>query len=318
MIDVLTREPELRSLDIVRRARQAGYTGGKSALYSLIASLRPKKTRRFSGKDRIPGELSRHGFGSAEVRYQNGTVATVSYLVSRLEYSGFTTVSVVEEADVEALVRALIAHFDSMGGVPLLAVFDAPKVVALRWDREGRVEEWDPAFAYAAVELGIGVEVRARRGSDRGPGTNLGNWLKQTFFRGRTFTDAADIERQLSAWLGELNASPPVEPAAGMPAPVAGLADERQRLRPLRVEIDRPLRLPVVIGPRSAVVFGGHSYDMPAEAAGLVGTVLLYNDRLRVVAGRYDVEHKRPQARASVRSLVPRPRPTIVPPLTDE
>jgi YD repeat-containing protein len=33
-----------------------------------------------------------------------------------------------------------------MGGVPLLAVFDRPKAVALAWDRQGRVTEWNATF----------------------------------------------------------------------------------------------------------------------------------------------------------------------------
>src|SRR4029077_41774 len=85
----------------------------------------------------------------------------------------------------------------------------------VRSDKDGLVIEWDPAFAYASIQLGLGVEVRARRGADRGPGTNLGNWVKHFFFKARGFVNEADIEKQLSEWLREHHARTPTGGAAG-------------------------------------------------------------------------------------------------------
>ena len=39
--ELLKSEPALMSLEVLRRARLQGYRGGKSGLYSLIATLRP-------------------------------------------------------------------------------------------------------------------------------------------------------------------------------------------------------------------------------------------------------------------------------------
>ena len=52
MADVFAAEPRLLSVEILRRARLAGYGGGKSALYEVIASLRPPEVAvemRFEG-----------------------------------------------------------------------------------------------------------------------------------------------------------------------------------------------------------------------------------------------------------------------------
>ena len=73
MVDLLLKQPNFRSLEIVRRARQAGYEGGKSALYSLIASVRPRRSRPLSDHDRVPGEIARHGFGQVDVRFRDGS-----------------------------------------------------------------------------------------------------------------------------------------------------------------------------------------------------------------------------------------------------
>src|SRR5215467_13446135 len=42
---LLQEEPDLMSLEILRRAKLAGYTGSKSVLYDLVASMRPPKQR---------------------------------------------------------------------------------------------------------------------------------------------------------------------------------------------------------------------------------------------------------------------------------
>jgi hypothetical protein len=60
---------------------------------------------------------------------------------------------------VESLVRTLAEHLASWGGRPLLCVFDRPKTIALQWRNNGEVTEWNPVFAYATLEMGVGVEL---------------------------------------------------------------------------------------------------------------------------------------------------------------
>jgi hypothetical protein len=292
VVDLLLKQPHLRSLEIVRRAKLAGYDGGKSALYSLIASVRPRRSRPLSQQDKVPGEISRHGLGQVDVRFKGGEQRSITFFASRLEYSRWIAVSIVEDQSIESLVRALVHHFDAMGGIPLLAAFDRPKPIGVRADREGQVSEWDPAFAYAAIQLGVGVEVRARRGAERGPGTNLGNWVKHFFFKSQTFTDEADMESRLGDWLRDLNTRPTDEINGKTPAIL--LAEERQRLRPLKVDPGSlGLRFPIVVGPRAIVVHEGQSYVMPPESVGLVGALNLYPDRVSIIAGRYETSHPR-------------------------
>ncbi len=77
------------------------------------------------------------------------------------------------------------------------------------------------------------------------------------------------------------------------------LAEERQRLRPLKVEPNElALRFPVLVGPRGAVVHDGQAYAMPPESVGLAGALYLYPDRVTIVVGRYQTAHARhPQPR---------------------
>jgi transposase len=204
--EIVGSEPDLLSVEILRRVRQAGYKGGKSALYPIIAACRPKKNKlvvRFEG---LPGEFAQHDFGEVDVRYRDRARERVHFFASRLKYSRWIEVTLVPDQTAETLVRTLVDHFSAIGGVPLLAVFDRPKTVALKWNRAGEVTEWNPIFAYVALELGIGVEVCwPYSPQQKGSVENLVRWVKGSFFKQRTFADHDDLVAQLAEWRGEVN-----------------------------------------------------------------------------------------------------------------
>ena len=136
VVGILQETPELASLEILRRVREAGYPGGKTALYALVASLRPKRARPLVRFEGLAGEFSQHDFGEVEVEFRNGARQRVHFFASRLKYSRFVRVSLVKDETVESWVRTLAEHLASWGGRPLLCVFDRPKTIALpRSDR---------------------------------------------------------------------------------------------------------------------------------------------------------------------------------------
>lgn len=287
-------EPEILSLEVLRRARLQGYTGGKSALYALIAEVRPKPERpvvRFEG---LPGEFSQHDFGQVDIRFIDGTKRRFQFFATRMKYSRWTQVTLVRDQRVESLTRTLVEHFAAIGGVPLVAVFDRPKTVALKWDRRTcEVTEWNPTFAGVVLELGVGVEVCwPRRANQKGSVENLVGWVKGSFFKQRRFLDEEDLRRQLAEWHVEVNTQRPSRATGDVPA--ERMADERRRLRALRVTPDRlALRYPVQVGPTGYVLHDTQLYSMPPGALGLAGTLYLYRDKVRVVAGRFEALHDR-------------------------
>ena len=293
LVQALTEEPTLRTVELLHRARQAGYTGGKSAVYALAQTLRTRVVTPLVRFEGLPGEFSQHDFGEVRVRYQNGTEEVVHFFASRLKYSRWAEVTLVPDEQVEALVRALVDHVAAFGGIPLVAVFDRPKTVALKWGRDGVVTEWNPTFAGVALDLGLGVEVCwPYRPQEKGSVENLVGWVKGSFFKQRRFLDRADLEQQLREWLTEANTVRPSR-ATGVP-PAERIAEERARLRPLRIApADLALRIPVGVSPMGVVIHDGHPYSMPPDAIGLPGTLYLYRERVRIVAGRFSAEHER-------------------------
>ena len=291
--EILREQPDLASLEILRRVREAGYRGGKSALYSLIASLRPKAAKPLVRFEGLPGEFSQHDFGQVDVEFLNGTRQRIHFFASRLKYSRWVRVSLVKDETVETLVRTLAEHLASWGGRPLLCVFDRPKTVALKWGKNGEVTEWNPAFAYATLEMGVGVELCwPYRPQQKGSVENLVGFVKSSFFKVRRFHDAEDLEQQQRDWEREVNEQRPCR-ATGI-TPAVRLTEEAPRLRALKVPPEElALRIPVYVGPTGTVVHDGHAYSMPPEAISMPATLYLYAQRVRIVAGRYEAEHPR-------------------------
>jgi transposase len=299
VVDLVEQEPTLKSVEVFRRAGLAGYVGRKSALYALIASVRPRDVVPLVRFDGVPGEFSQHDFGEVEVEYLDGTEQRVRFFASRLKYSRAMQVSLVPDQTVESLLRSLATHLAAWGGAPLVCIFDRPKTVALQWGRDGVVTEWNATFAYAALELGIGVDVCwPYRPQEKGSVENLVGFVKGSFFKQRRFHDLEDLHQQLGEWLREVNEQRPCRATRIVPA--VRLAEERPRLRPLKVSPDQlALRVPIYVGPTAMVVHDTHPYSMPPEAIGIAGTLYLYPTRVRIVAGRFDIEHPRQWIRGS-------------------
>ena len=293
VVEILEEKADLPSVEILRRARQAGYRGGKSALYGLVASLRPQEVKPLVRFEGLPGEFSQHDFGQVDVEFRDGAVRRMRFFASRLKYSRWVRVSIVKDEAVETLVRSLAEHLASWGGAPLVCVFDRPKTVALKWQRNGEVTEWNPVFACATLEMGIGVELCwPYRAQEKGAVENLVGFVKGSFFKVRRFQDPEDLEQQLAEWHREVNEERPCRATSVVPA--LRLAEEAPRLRPLKVRPEElALRIPVYVGPTGTVMHDGHAYSMPPEAISMPGTLYLYADRVRIVAGRHEAVHPR-------------------------
>jgi transposase len=307
---LLAEDPEMISLEILRRARLAGYSGKKSALYGLIAALRPASQTPIVRFEGLPGEFSQHDFGHVDVRYVDGARERIHFFASRLKYSRWAEVTIVGNEQTETLVRTLAAHFTEFGGVPLLAVFDQPKTIALGW-KDGAVTAWNSTFAEAMLELGVGVELCwPARGNQKGSVENLVGWVKGSFFKPRRFVDREDLEQQLSEWHVEVNTQTPSR--ATKVTPLARMEEEKARLRPLKVTPDQlAIRVPITVGPTGFVLHDTNEYSMPPAAIGQAGTLYLYQDRVRIVAGTYEITHDRLRGTRQ-RSILPEHRTEMV------
>ena len=108
ILEILTQEPDLASLEILRRVREAGYEGGKTAVYALIARLRPKPAKPLVRFEGLPGEFSQHDFGEVGVQFLDGTRQTIHFFASRLKYSRVMRISLVPDEKVETRLQSFL------------------------------------------------------------------------------------------------------------------------------------------------------------------------------------------------------------------
>jgi hypothetical protein len=155
------------------------------------------------------------------------------------------------------------------------------------------VTEWNPTFAGVALDLGLGIELCWPHSPEqKGAVENLVKWVKGSFFKQRRFLDEEDLQHQLQEWLVEVNTLRPSRATGVIPA--ERVKEEQPRLRPLKITpADLALRIPTTVGPTGMVVHDAHEYSMPPDSMGIPGTLYLYRDRVRVVAGRYEATHPR-------------------------
>lgn len=291
---MVTAEPSLMGLEVLRRLREDGYSGAKSALYALLGEVRPKQVQPLVRFEGVAGEFCQHDFGEVDVRFVDGTVRRFHFFASRLKYSRMTAVTLVPDQRVESLVRALVGHYELFGGVPLLSVFDRPKTVALEWKKDGTVTKWNPTFLAVVAELSVGVELCwPYQPRQKGSVENLVGWVKGSFFKQRRFLDEDDLRRQLLAWHHEVNEERPSRATREVPA-VRMKRDEAARLRPVRIASSAlELRFPAYVGPTGMVTYEACRYSMPPTAMGFSGTLYLGVSTVRIVAGRYSATHPR-------------------------
>jgi transposase len=103
----LTDEPTILATVLLRRAREWGYTGGKSAMSELVKKLRPAPTVeplvRFEG---MPGEYAQFDFGECRVKLTGERQEKVIFFAGRLKYSRFMHVVLVPNQTSEMVVRS--------------------------------------------------------------------------------------------------------------------------------------------------------------------------------------------------------------------
>jgi hypothetical protein len=141
---VLDEQPSVPSVELLRRAKEKSYRGGKSALFALVNELRPPKSEFVMRFEAVPGEFTQHDFGEVGVRYLDGSMERLIFCATRWKYSRWMQVRLVGDQTAETIARSACAHFAAVGGVPSLAVFDGPKTVALEWKKDAGAESSSP------------------------------------------------------------------------------------------------------------------------------------------------------------------------------
>lgn len=299
------RNAHLSAMEVLRRAKSWGYEGGRSQMAVLVKSLRPEPRKepvvRFEG---VAGEYAQFDFGEVRLELADGRELRVQFFAGRLKYSRLMHVEIVADQGSETVVRSLIACLAIFGGSPKEWVFDNAKsmrvspigvqpVVLHRYLRQ-LVAEYNVIATFCAP----------RSGNQKGTVERLVGFVKNSFFRQRTFKDLADVQAQLAEWLHEVNHVRPCDATGEIPA--VRVEKERPWLseRPVQTTPDTwAIEITATVTPMGTVQVLGTSYSATDTKLGAPATVLIRKDRLVLDVRGERCEHVRADHTGEVRRL---------------
>lgn len=273
-----------KSQEILARLRQQGYSGGKTAVYDLVKRLRPKVAPkpiiRFEG---LPGEFSQHDFGQRWVTFSDGTRKVIRFFASRLKYSRYVDIQIVDNEQQETVIRSLLRAFEHFDGVPMMSVFDnMPSVVKSRETLDnGNVKiHWSERFGQLAIECGmVPLACWPYRPQEKGSVENLVGFVKGNFFTGRTFSSVDDLKEQLQQWMALVNDKRPCDATGEIPAERL----KRESLKPLAHQVNTyAFKVTVVVRPTARVHYRAIQYSVPASSIGQSVTLHLEHEQVAI------------------------------------
>jgi transposase len=282
--DVLDRHPRLRATRLHAMLQDRGYAGGVLAVRRYVRTVRPRRAEAFLRLQTLPGEQGQVDwghFGKIPVGHARRPLVCFVMVLSwsRAMYARFAL-----DQSLESFLRGHVEAFEALG-VPRTLLYDNLKSVVL--ERTGDHVRYHPRLLELAGHYHFAPKPCApSRGNEKGKVERTIQYLRHGFFAARRFTDLADLNRQLAAWIAETAHRRPVPGDPERRSVEAALAEERPRLLPLPEHpFSCTLLRPVTSGKTPYVRFDGNDYSIPHEAVGKPLTLVADEHTVRVVDG---------------------------------
>jgi transposase len=189
------RNTNINAMEVLRRARDWGYRGGRSQMAELVKELRPKLRKepivRFDG---LPGEYAQFDFGQVEITFTATGPQRVHFFAGRLKYSRYMHVVLVPDETSETVARSLLLCLAAFGGSTKEWVFDNAKTI-----RVSPIGVMPVVLHRYIAQLVTEYNVIAtfcapRSGNQKGSVERLVGFVKNSFFRQRSFRDLVDLD----------------------------------------------------------------------------------------------------------------------------
>jgi transposase len=239
----LTEFPELSAKRLYAEICALGYSGGISILKDFTRPHRVPRREPVLRFETPPGRQAQCDFGELG-RHEVCGVPTKLYLfVMVLGFSRFMYVEAVTDCRSATFLACHARAFAAFGGVPAEVLYDNAKICAVEHSRT--VVTFNEALLEFAGRYGFAPRLcRPYRAKTKGKVERMIGYVKDACLVGRTFTDLADMNAQIAAWLaGEAHVR---EHATTGERPLDRL--ERENLAPLTPI--RPRTAPALEPPR--------------------------------------------------------------------
>jgi transposase len=203
--ELLEQDAEASAVVIAQRLRPLGFDGGLSILKQYLHSMRvsTQAKRAYVRMEPGPGERFEVDWGHfGALSYQGHTRKLYAFCLvechSRKLYVEFT-----HSQSFETFVRCHIHAFHYLGGVARELWYD--NLATAVAEHDGNLVRFQPRFlAFAREYSFLPRACHVRAAWEKGKIERSIAYLRQSFWPLRTFTDLADVNRQVHKWLEEV------------------------------------------------------------------------------------------------------------------
>jgi transposase len=189
---------------IFQELQARGYPGGYEMVKLAVRPLRAERDRLAEATLRFetaPGRQAQVDWGTtwAEIGTQQ---VRVQVFVMVLGYSRRLYAEFTRDQQVATLIACHQHAFDWFGGLTEELLYDNPKTVVLKRDREGRVVAWNPQFWDFARYYGFTPRLcRPYRAQTKGKVESGVKYIKRSFVKGRVFPAWDALNPLVQEWL---------------------------------------------------------------------------------------------------------------------
>ena len=298
MEEILSKHPRIRAPRLMALMKERGYQGSITIIRdALRQGLRPKPKRAYQVLSPFPGEQAQVDWGSfGKIKIGNAERA-LSCFVMVLSWSRAMYARFMLDQTTSSFIAAHQEAFVYLGGVARQIRYDNLKSVVL--SRDGRAVSFNDNFLEFAGNCGfLPSACNPYSGHEKGKVERTIRFIRDSFFPHRNYTDLADLNRQLLAWI-ENTAMTRRWPDDQSKIICDQWAEERSKLLPLPVHHSPcERREEVRIGKTPYARFDLNNYSVPWRYAGKTLTVWASEDRVKIFDGTTKLaDHQRSYAR---------------------
>ena len=203
VIDDFLEEDDYRATWIYQRIKQLGYAGGYDTVKLHVRKVKKKLRRQaFIRFETIPGLQGQMDWADFKVADLHGGSFTVYLFVLVLGFSRAMFAMFVDRCTLQAFMDAHIQAFHYLGGIPMEMLYDNMKNVVI--SRNGGQTVFNVEFFHFSQHYGFKpVACPPYSPWVKGKVERPIDYIRESFWRGYTFTTIEEANRDLLNWLND-------------------------------------------------------------------------------------------------------------------
>ena len=205
IVATLQQYPTLHASRLYAMVRERGYPGGPSQFRHRVSQLRPRKLpEAYLRLKTLPGEQAQMDWGCFGHVQIGRARRTVNAFVLVLSWSRQLFLQFYLDQQRENFLRGHVAAFEAWQGLARVILYDNLKSAVL--ERRGDAIRFNPTLLALAAHYRFEPRpVAIARGNEKGRVERSIQFIRSSFFAGRSWCDIDDLNAQARAWCQDVS-----------------------------------------------------------------------------------------------------------------